>query len=311
MSESTTAGDAPFDPDALPDPEELARLIEEAANSQNAGRSAPAPAVALPEHLSDDQVRQWIEDGYFVVRGLVSTDECAEIDRQAVERTRDILTTGDRFGNNAMKDGQFVVGENNFSDRAQPEAPEDHASKLYNLHRHPVFNEVARHPGINRCISGILGPDVDCFNSQFIFKNPGAWGQPWHQDSLYFTFDREPQVGMWLATSEATEENGCLWVAPGSHTEPLHPHITDRRPDANLGYLEIVDHDFSGAVPVCMSPGDVLVFHSFLMHKSSDNDSTDRRTALVYHYGQPGTRQVANESSTIDWMPTSRDAVAV
>ena len=33
------------------------------------------------------------------------------------------------------------------------------------------------------------GPDLDCFLSQFIFKNPGASGQPWHQDSFYFPFE--------------------------------------------------------------------------------------------------------------------------
>lgn len=312
MSATPGTSDLPGDtPDELPDRDEMARLIAEAVNSQNAGRQAPPPAVLAPDLLTESQVDQWLSDGYFVLRGLIDAETCAAVDHAAVERTRDILTTGDAFGNNALKDGQFVVGESNFSDRDQPTQPEDHASKLYNLHRHPVFNEVARHPGINRAISGILGPDVDCFNSQYIFKNPGAWGQPWHQDSLYFTFDREPQVGMWLATSPATVENGCLYVAPGTHTEPLHAHIPDRRPEANLGYLEIFDHDFSDAVPMLMEPGDVLIFHSFLMHRSVDNDSHGRRTALVYHYGTPGTRQTANESGTIDWMPTARSGVAL
>lgn len=299
------------DPTTAEGREELARSIAEAVNARNAGRSAPPPMVELADHLTEAQARQWIDEGYFVVPGLVRVDTCAQVDRAAVARTREILTDGERFGNNAAKEGQFVVGEFNFSERDRPEAPEDHASKLFNLHRHGVFDAVARDAGINRFLSGILGPDVDCFNSQFIFKNPGAWGQPWHQDSLYFTFDREPQVGMWLATSPATIENGCLWVDPGSHTEPLHAHVPDRRPDANLGYLEIVDHDFSRAVPVLMQPGDVLFFHSFVMHKSSDNVSRGRRTALVYHYGEPGTQQCANPSGTIDWMPTCRSGAAL
>ena len=64
--------------------------------------------------------------------------------------------------------------------------------------------------------------DVSCFLSQFIFKNPGAWGQPWHQDSLYFPFEpARPVVGVWLAVTEATLENGCLHVLPGSNHEPV------------------------------------------------------------------------------------------
>lgn len=58
------------------------------------------------------------------------------------------------------------------------------------------------------------------FQSQFIWKNPGAWGQPWHQDTYYFHFDKGPHIGVWLALTEATVENGCLSVLPGTHRDP-------------------------------------------------------------------------------------------
>ena len=87
---------------------------------------------------------------------------------------------------------------------------------------------------------------MDVFLSQFIFKTAGAWGQPWHQDSFYFPFEpARPVVGVWLAVTEATLANGCLHVLPGSQTEPVHTHEPDRRPGANYGYFEIVDHDMS------------------------------------------------------------------
>ena len=293
----------------LPDRESVQAAIAESVN-RYAGVTAPPPSLVRPADLTDAQARQWVEDGYFVVRDLVPTDTCEQVNDAAITRVREIRATGVQFGSSAMADGQILIGEENFTDRTPPAQPEDHASKLYNLHRHGVFNELARHDEVNRYVGAVLGADVDCFNSQFIFKNPGAWGQPWHQDSLYFTFDRHPQVGMWLATSEATIDNGCLWVAPGSHTEPLHVHVPDRRPEANLGYLEVIDHDFAEAIPVLMDPGDVLFFHSFLMHKSDDNRSASRRTALVYHYGEPGTSRVVEDgqSRTIDWMPTRRSA---
>ncbi len=121
----------------------------------------------------------------------------------------------------------------------------------------------------------LIAPDVDVFLSQFIFKTPGAWGQPWHQDSFYFPFEpARPVVGVWLAVTEATLVNGCLHVLPGSQTEPVHTHVPDRRPGANYGYFEIVDHDMHGAEPVLMDPGDLLVFDSHLMHRSTDNEST-------------------------------------
>ena len=79
-------------------------------------------------------------------------------------------------------------------------------------------------------VAELVGPKLDCFLSQFIFKNPGAWGQPWHQDSFYFPFDPpRPILGVWLAVTAATLENGCLHVIPGSHHEPVHEHVPDRR----------------------------------------------------------------------------------
>ena len=55
-------------------------------------------------------------------------------------------------------------------------------------------------------MQNILGPDVDCFLSQYIFKNP-VLGVAMAPDSSAFLLT-EPQVGAWLATTEATLENG-------------------------------------------------------------------------------------------------------
>ncbi len=170
------------------------------------------------------------------------------------------------------------------------EKPEDFISKVFTLHDREEFASFLHDERIAAVLQDLIGPDVDCFLSQFIFKNPGAWGQPWHQDSYYFPFvPARPIVGLWLAITEATLENGCLHVLPGSHQEPVHTHVEDRRPDANLGYVEIVDHDMTDSVAVTMQPGDLLVFDSHLMHRSTDNESNAMRAAMVYHCCAAGT----------------------
>ncbi len=166
---------------------------------------------------------------------------------------------------------------------------EDRVAKIFRLHRDPVFAAFAHDDRVADIVAALLGPEIDVFLSQFIFKTPGAYGQPWHQDSFYFPFEPDRQVGVWLAVSEATLENGCLHVLPGSHREPVHTHVADTRLDALYGYVEIVDHDMSAAVPVLMQPGDLLVFDSHLMHRSTDNVSSGIRAAMVYHYGAAGT----------------------
>jgi phytanoyl-CoA hydroxylase len=120
----------------------------------------------------------------------------------------------------------------------------------------------------------------------------------------------------WLAVTEATLENGCLHVLPGSHAEAVHEHVPDRRPDANYGYVEIADRDTEAAVPVLMAPGDLLVFDSHLMHRSTDNLSTGIRAAMVFHFAPADTRDLTEEtlgrpSPVNDWMPLLREGAPV
>ncbi len=199
------------------------------------------------------------------------------------------------------------------------ELPEDLVSKIFRLHRRGSFRRFLADPGVTRILVDAIGPDVDCFLSQFIFKNPGAWGQPWHQDQYYFPFEpARPVVGLWLAVTEATLENGCLHVLPGSHAEPVHAHVPDARPGSLYGYMEIVDHEMSGATPCLLSPGDLLVFDSHLMHRSTDNVSDGIRAAMVWHCAAAGTvdrgveiggRWISNPVN--DWLPVVRDGEVV
>lgn len=260
--------------------------------------------------LPPELARGWAEDGFFILRGVVDQDLCEAMSKAVIDLFTRAEGDGRSFGGHHVGDtGVIAVEEAARVDSGQ--ATDQRMSKLFNLHRMEPFKAFANHPVVVNAMHAILGPDAAVFNSQYIFKNPGVWGQPWHQDSLYYRFDRMPQIGVWLATSRATIENGCLYVAPGSHLEPIHEHVPDARPGANFGYVEVVDYDFSDEVPVLMEPGDVLVFHSFLMHKSDDNKSNDRRSALVYHYGHSATEVIGPKSATIDFMPVLKDGKPV
>ena len=254
--------------------------------------------------LSARHAAVWDRDGFFLVKEFSPPDVCDAMLRRAIDLAREA-------------DGRGVAGtaivhpERNLADSVGSEAlAEERVSKVFKVHRDSVFHEFATQPDLVASVQHLLGTDIDCFLSQFIFKNPGAWGQPWHQDAFYFPFDRGPQVGVWLAVTEATLANGCLHVVPGSHLEPVHEHLLDRRPNANQGYVEILDHDMSGERPVTMAPGDLLIFHSHLMHRSKDNNSSAIRAAMVYHFGERGTVDLAEHPAPInDWMPVGERRV--
>jgi len=263
--------------------------------------SAEHRGIAMP--LDGVHERSWDSDGFFRIDGFAE----AAVGHAMLDGVVDIVR-------------RAAAGDDVSPALVAPEAqaglagtaPEDLVSKVFRLHRKPAFRDFLAAHEVAGLLTALLGPDVDCFLSQFIFKNPGAWGQPWHQDSYYFPFEpARPVVGLWLAVTEATLANGCLHVLAGSQREPVHEHIPDRRPGANYGYVEIVDHDMGAARPVLMSPGDLLVFDSHLMHRSSDNESDGIRAAMVFHCCRAGTldrtyERTGRHSPVIDFVPLLR-----
>ena len=231
--------------------------------------------------LTPEQMRQWREQGFVRLPAFAPRAVCDAMLARAVEHARAAAA--------GRATGETLVTPEP-STRAAARTPEEGTGKVFRLHRDgDVFESFARDASLLDLLADLIGPEVDCFLSQFIFKNPGALGQPWHQDSWYFPMEPDRQVGVWLAVTEATLENGPLWILPGSQVEPVHEHVPDARPHAQYGYVEIVDHDMSAAEPVLMEPGDLLLFDSHLMHRSTDNGSEGIRAAMVYHYSRAGT----------------------
>ena len=267
--------------------------------NEQAGRTSKRE-VFQTKHMTIDQKNSWNEFGYILIPNFVDEKFCDEMNKEVINIIKSIIPEESAFSHAYAGDGHIAIRE--MKPTEDPKSIEDEISKLFRIHSRGIFNEFINNEVLCDILEDILGPNVDCFLSQFIFKNPGAWGQPWHQDSSYFPFDREPQVGAWLATSEATLENGCLVILPGSHKEHLHEHLPDDRKGSNYGYTEIKDHDFSQETPMTLNTGDLLLFHSFLMHKSYDNNSQARRSAMVYHFAETGTDFGPVDSPTNEWI---------
>jgi phytanoyl-CoA hydroxylase len=104
--------------------------------------------------------------------------------------------------------------------------------------------------------------------------------KPWHQDTAYFDYTPLGGViGVWIALDEATVENGCMQVIPGSHLDgpAKHYHVRDCQ-------LEDGGVQVDRAVVVPLKPGGALFFSGLIHHGTPPNTSGDRRRALQFHY---------------------------
>jgi len=132
--------------------------------------------------------------------------------------------------------------------------------------------------------------DVGLFTEKLNLKRARKGGPIiLHQDFPYWTDLTSAAARIasaMLFLDDATVENGCLEVVPGSHRERL----PSRRPLEGLGGMEIdpAKYDHSRLVPVPVEAGAVIFFGPFLVHRSLPNRAGADRRALLFSYQPAG-----------------------
>ncbi|CAG7614427.1 phytanoyl-CoA dioxygenase family protein [Paenibacillus allorhizosphaerae] len=153
-----------------------------------------------------------------------------------------------------------------------------------------VFKEAAAHPVLVNALKEIIGDDVVFLSDKLVFKNASTdFGSPWHQDYPYWKGSHK--VSVWIALDDATPDNGCLRVVPGSHLKGAARHGGDA--SDGLGFknrLEEQDLDGQPIVDLLASRGDAIIFHDLLYHASYPNISGQDRWALISTY-KDGTQE--------------------
>ena len=112
----------------------------------------------------------WERDGFFIRRGFASQETA----RGMLERVVEICRLGTA---GALAEGKLVMPEQNLLASVDDASPEEQrVSKVFRLHRDSVFNAFITSPSVLGIATDLVGSPVDCFLSQFIFKNRRALG---------------------------------------------------------------------------------------------------------------------------------------
>ncbi|HEX8372474.1 MAG TPA: phytanoyl-CoA dioxygenase family protein [Chthoniobacterales bacterium] len=243
----------------------------------NAWESWPAPDVSPAGYyrapLGAEAVRFFQENGFLVLENAMSADEIAELNADAARICR-----GDYGAFRGLEPGG--PGETDL----------ETISRYLCIHfphkMSPVMHRALSHPSQVEVLTKVIGPDVKCMQSMLFIKGAGKPGQAWHQDEFFIPTRDRSLIGGWMALDDATVENGCLWVLPGSHKKgiiyPAHSH-SDRRFDCT-GEAEFPFRD-EDAVPVEVKAGSIVFFNGYLLHRSLPNRAKSGfRRVLVNHY---------------------------
>jgi ectoine hydroxylase-related dioxygenase (phytanoyl-CoA dioxygenase family) len=231
---------------------------------------ARLPSLAEAHQVPDECIAELAATGHTVVRGLASREEVAAF-RPAIER---------------------AVARH--AERAAPLDERDTYGKAFlqvpNLwQRDPVIERFVHAPRFAQVAAALLGVEgVRLYHDQALCKEPGGGFTPWHQDQVYWPFETDRTITMWMPLVDVPADVGSMTFASGSHRlGELGRHVIGD--DSESAYTATVEAlglplDTHGAV----AAGDATFHLGWTLHRAPANTSDQMRSVMTVIYFADG-----------------------
>lgn len=217
------------------------------------------------ELLTPSQVRDFRELGGFCLPDAFTAAEvdriAAAIDPLEAEAERALARTGS--GGGIARAGEIVF------------AP-------HLVARCEALRAFARHPLLVALVTELIGAAARLYWDQLVYKKPGTRDEfPWHQDNGYTFVEPQQYLTCWVALTDATQDNGCPWIAPGMHRQGTFAHRWTR-----LGFQCFSEPE--RALPMPVKKGGIVVFSSLTPHRTGPNLTASTRKSYILQYAPEG-----------------------
>jgi ectoine hydroxylase-related dioxygenase (phytanoyl-CoA dioxygenase family) len=231
-------------------------------------------------------------ENYFNYRSLTE-EELARFKKDGYLIIRDILSP---VGLSKMRE-ESMIAWNVEKQSFDPGKTWLQNSLLVNIHhKAPVVKAYYFAGPMVEIASQLIGPNIKGATSQLTFKmcgNTKPFG--WHQDNGYGELDPYNALTTLTALDDTDQENGCLWLIPGSHKDG-QMRVTQTEEQKKSKSEIIVPVNESLAKPMEMKAGDALIFSCWMLHKSDGNYSKNRdRRILFLRYADADAVEVYND----------------
>lgn len=209
--------------------------------------------------LREEDRAAWRADRFLLLRGALSHAEC-----QALEGFVDEVSAWAETPGAWMK---YFEGADRQLCRVENFIPH-HAGLRQLLERQDLLAALAL----------LFGEPASLFKEKINYKLPQGAGFAAHQDAPAFTsFGQTYHITVMLGVDAATPENGCLEIVRGHDRAEMLPQA----PDGTLAE-EVVDR--LAWEPLPTARGDLVLFDSYVPHRSAPNESAAPRRALYVTY---------------------------
>ena len=234
--------------------------------------------------LTQEQLAQFNNDGFIVLRGFANLDRCnaiLEVAQEHLAKQIEPIETELGYGSRSKA---YRTQETDYSSKSE----EEHiiVRRLRQVYdRHPLFKAWMEEITIRPILQQVLDDQVvltTAHHNSIMTKIPHlSKATSWHQDRRYWRYSNDNLVSVWLALDTETSENGVLEFIPGSHKMTFTPEQFDEK-EYFLEDFEANKHIIATKVSTDLEKGDVVLFHSLLLHRANKNRSEKSKISFVY-----------------------------
>ena len=233
--------------------------------------------------LSDAQLKQFNEDGFIVLRKFLDVPSCDAI-----------LEVAKRHLNQHIEPIETELGYAEGSKAERTETTDYRSSdepvkvvrRLRQVYeRDEVFKKWMENERIRPLLQQILDDQViltTAHHNSIMTKMPYVSSPTaWHQDRRYWRYSDDNLVSVWLALDDETQDNGVLEFIPASHKMDFSlEQFDDKEYFSNTCTQN--EEIIATKASTDLHKGDVVIFHSLLLHRANKNSTSNTKISFVY-----------------------------
>ncbi len=210
--------------------------------------------------LTEQQIQDFKNDGYLLIKGLYDHEEM-----------EDILDWTEEVTHYSEVPGQCMM----YFEQSKLDSGKRILCRMEDMEPyHEGFRTLFTEGKIQQITSELFGDKAVLFKDKMNFKMPGGDGFKAHQD-VQAGWDKYAKLHITalISIDPSNTENGCLEMAKGYNNDGL------------LGeQWKPLEEDALDYISVPTEPGDAVFFDSYAPHRSGPNLTNDARRVLYVTY---------------------------
>ncbi len=221
--------------------------------------------------LNQEQVAQFRRDGFLLIRNFLEKRSCDII--------KDIAKVHLKYAIEPIETEYEYIGIDN-------EMYKKSVRRIRQVYdRDIVFKEWMESQKIRPILRQVLEEEpvlLTAHHNSIMTKSAHTSSQTcWHRDSRYWHYDGDNLVSIWLALGAECSENGVLEFIPGTHHMEFGEECFDAKSFFRADFeqnQEVIDKKVS----FNLNAGDIVLFHSELLHRANANETDEDKISFVY-----------------------------